>query len=271
MSVCVIVKVGEGLVLATDSASSIIGGPILPGGTPGPQGIIKIFFSGKKIFQVGNLPVGVMAWGAGSFKERSIASLIEEFESTEEIRKIEKRDDVDINDISNRLYQFLNNSSDKYFQSIPASSRPNTGIIVCGYSKLNFFPDISMLSIPHGGNNILRPDINGEPDFGANWYGLTDAINRFHHGRDDRIFEIIERQGVEKHSISTISETMNREIQYTVLFNAMPLVDAIQYARFLVDISIARYRFVAGPELCGGEVQLATITRKQGFSMLTFT
>ncbi len=267
MSVCVVIKVGEGTVLAADSASSVIGGPVLPDGKPGPQGIVKIFLSGKKLFQLGALPVGVLAWGAGSFKARSVASLIEEFESTEYIRSISK-ESVDIGDISKHLHKFLNDASDRFFSGIPIQGRPQTGFILSGYSNMKFFPDTFEMHVPQGPLVAVRPDVSEDPDFGANWYGLTDAIVRFHHGRDDRLFDILMNFGIDKTKVSELNSLLQREIQYPVIFNAMPLTDAVLYAKFLVDLTISRYRFVAGAELCGGPVQLATITRREGFRLI---
>jgi hypothetical protein len=264
MSVCVLVKVGEGLVLATDSASTVIGVPVLPNGNQGPQGVLKIFFTGKKLFQLGDLPVGIMSWGAGSFKERSIASLIEEFESTEEIKQINKKN-VEIKKIADKLWDFLLRASDVFFPDVPKEGRPKTGIVIGGYTKQRFFPDEYSMNIPVTEPYKPRPEKDNEPNFGANWYGMTDAIVRFHHGRDDGVINILSKHGIDEDTIKKITEEISREIQYPVLFNAMPLQDAIHYAKFLIDLTIARYRFVLGAELCGGKVNLATITRKEGF------
>ena len=46
----------------------------------------------------------------------------------------------------------------------------------------------------------------------------------------------------------------------------MPLGDAIAYAEFVVSLTIGRYRFAIGAELCGGPIDVAVITRADGFS-----
>ena len=51
--------------------------------------VLKVFFNATKVFQIRNLPVGVLTWGSGSFRARTIASLVEEFENTEEVRALE--------------------------------------------------------------------------------------------------------------------------------------------------------------------------------------
>lgn len=266
MSICVLVKVGEGLVFATDSASTVGGAPVLPNGSQGPQGVIKIFYTGKKLFQLGELPVGVMAWGAGSFKDRTIASLVEEFESTKEITSIDDKEKVDIKEIADKLWHFMLKSSDKFYKKIPKNARPKTGLVIGGYSSDSFFPEEYAMTIPVKKPFRIRPNKKDEtPDFGSNWYGMTDAIIRFHHGRDDRIFGILKKHSVDEETIKEIHDKIGKEIQYPILFNAMPLNDAIEYARFLVGLTIARFKFVAGAEICGGNIHIATITRKRGF------
>lgn len=267
MSICVLVKVGEGLIFATDSASSIIGQPVLPNGQPGPQGVLKVFYTGKKIFQIKDLPIGVMSWGAGAFKDRTVASLIEEFENTDEVRKIEK-DNINIEEVAAKLWNFMKQASESFFSNIPIKARPKTGLVLGGYSEKKFFPEEYVMNVPITEKYRPRPDINGNPNFGANWYGITDAIVRFHHGRDDRIFQIMKENGIEEETIKKIDSLIQRDIQYPVLFNAMPLDDAIQYAKFLVELTIARFKFSVGAEVCGGKINIVTITRKEGFRII---
>ncbi len=268
MSVCVIVKVGEGLVLASDSATTVAGTPVSSQGQQGPQGIVKVFYNATKIFQINNLPIGVLTWGAGSFKARTVASLVEEFENLDEIKQI-KDENIEVRDIAQKLWRFLDEKSEQYFSEIPKQARPQTGVIIAGYSKDDFFPEEYIMAIPMQQPRRVREDINGQPNFGANWFGMTDAIIRFHHGRDEKIPEILDGLEINSEDIGKFENNVQQDVQYKVLFHAMPLGDAIDYARFLIDLTIARFRFVIGAELCGGPVDIASITRKKGFSWVS--
>jgi len=270
MSICVVVKVGEGVVLATDSAVSVLGGPLGPEGPVGPPGVIKVFLAGRKLLQIGELPVGVVTWGSGSLRNRTIASFVEEFENAEKIRKLTPAN-LEIDKIADDLWKFLLKKSDTYFAQVPRQSRPKTGVVVCGYSKQEFFPEGYGMVVPVDKPYRIRPDRDGNPNFGASWYGMTDAIIRFHYGRDPKIFAILKSHGIEDNAIQKIKEEIDRSVQYRVLFEAMPLGDAIEYARFLVELTIERFRFVAGAEICGGKITLATITRKGGFEQLSLS
>ncbi len=267
MSICIMVKVGEGLVLASDSASTISGAPIFNQGQTGPQGIVKIFYNSTKIFQIAKLPIGVFNWGAASFSSRTVASLVEEFENKDEIQKLDKNK-VNVKKIAKDLQDFMLKKSDELFENIPKEGRPKTGFLVCGYSKGEFFSDEYTFSIPDStALNKIRPDIDGKPNFGANWYGMADAIIRFHHGRDDKILKIVKDLDLADDKKALFDKKL-KELPFPILFPSMPLGDAIDFAKFLVDLTIARFRFVIGAELCGGPVDVATITRKNGFGWI---
>ena len=85
--------------------------------------------------------------------------------------------------------------------------------------------------VPTEAPKRLRPPSNGEPDFGANWYGASDAIVRLHHGRDDRIVELLRSEGVDDERIDRLSARFSQELQYQVLFHAMPLASVFRVKR----------------------------------------
>ncbi len=269
MSICVMVKVGEGLVLASDSASTISGTKITNDGKVTQQGVVKIFYNATKIFQINDFPLGILTWGAGSFVSRTIASLIEEFSNNIAERENEE---LNVENISKELWDFICTKSEKFFTDIPLEARPRTGFVVCGYTDGNFFPEEYQMIVPIKEPTRIRKDIDGEPDFGANWYGMTDAIVRFHYGRDEKFYETIEKNlEISKEKMQEFVNHSNKVFQYQLLFNAMPLNDAIEYAHFLVDLVINRFKFVIGPEMCGGDIDLAVITKAEGFRRYNFS
>ena len=144
---------------------------------------------------------------------------------------------------------------------IPLKDRPSLGMLISGYSSGKFFPEQWLFNLPNSNElEEIRPDVEGKPDFGANWFGLTDAIIRLHHGRDDRLIQLIEnRCKINKEEIIELT----KELEFPVTFNGMPLQDAIDYAEYLVNVVIGRYRFVIGAPLCGGEIDVAIITPNQ--------
>jgi hypothetical protein len=265
MTICVSVKVSEGIVLAADSTATIMGTIGKPGGAPG---VLKTYDHARKLLHIKDYPIGTLSWGTYLIGSRSVESIINEYEYSlpsvvEEIEKKKRTRKTpettftfSVRDIADGLLQHIKKYYDAEFEGI--EDKPELGILVSGFSSGQYFPEQWLFSLADSkGLVVVRADINGKPDFGANWFGLTDAIIRLHHGRDDQIIKkLANRFKVpEKEIFDLVSE-----FQYPVLFNGMPLQDAIDYATYLVNVEIGRFRFVIGAPLCGGEIDLAVIT-----------
>jgi hypothetical protein len=266
MTVCVMVKVSEGLVLAADSAATIIGR------FGDDQGVLKTFEHSRKVSHVKDYPIGTLSWGASSIGSRSVESLIKEYEyrlpslAEEEEKGKEKRSrgeayspfTYSVREIAQGLLQHIQTQYAAEYETIDAAQRPFLGVLIAGFSSGQYFPEHWLFELPQKPELInVRPDQDGKPVFGAHWYGLTDAITRLHWGRDDHAIQLLtERFGVAEKEVFTLLEPL----QYMVPFAGMPLQDAIDYAVYLVNVVIGRYRFVIGAPVCGGEVLVAVIT-----------
>jgi len=271
MSICVSVKVSEGLVLATDSTTAVHG---WLGGKSGKPGILKTYDHSKKLSQIKDYPIGTLTWGAGLLGKRSSESLIKEYSYTlpslkEEQEKIKEnrirdksknyeRPEYNVRKIAEGLKNHFQKFYNTEFAEQPQNEIPNMGILVSGYTSGKFSPEQWLIKLP-GFSDIeeVRPDIDGKPDFGANWFGLTDAIVRLHWGRDDESLKILAENF--KVSQEEIRKLLNK-LQYIVIFDGMPLQDAIDYAVYLVNVVIGRFRFVVGVPLCGGDIDVSVIT-----------
>jgi len=49
---------------------------------------------------------------------------------------------------------------------------------------------------------------------------------------------------------------------------AMPVVDAINLADFLVDLTKRYFRFLPGADIVGGATDIATVTKHEGFKWI---
>lgn len=273
MTICVAVKVSEGLVLAADSTAVVQGAIHGPDG-PGQAGILKTYDHARKLSHVKDYPIGTLSWGTALVGSRSVESLIKEYEHSlpslqeeeERLRgqrmrgegRVGEHHAYSVREVADGLRKHISDFYESVFVGKPESVRPILGVLVSGYSAGQFFPEQWLMAFP-GAEELapVRPDVDGRPQFGANWYGLTDAIVRLHWGRDDQALAILaERFQV---SMEELHELVSG-LQYMVLFDGMPLQDAIDYAVYLVNVVIGRYRFVLGAPLCGGEVDVAVIT-----------
>lgn len=264
MSIVIAVKVSEGLVLAADSAASLMGRIEHP--EMRHEGVLKTFFNARKLLQIGDFPMGTVIWGSASIGLRTLESLISEWEhntewnSQKKFKTAEKNNQFRVEDCAKNLFNNLTKVYKEEFKNSPKNKQPIIGLIVAGYSEEEFFPEIWRFVIPIDKKpHNQRPDKNGKPDFGASWFGLTDPIVRLHHGRSEGVINIITKRF--KVTEEEASELL-APLQYPVAFPQMPLQDAIEYANYMLNVVIGRYRFVLGPELCGGQIDIAAITQK---------
>lgn len=261
MSVVVTVKVSEGLVLIADSAGTIEGevkGPGVQG-----RGVLQIYYHAKKISHLGDYPIGTLTWGISNLGARNIESLIKEHERSLQPVGAAK---YKVRKIAENLSEFISQRYNETFQTIKEESkRPVLGIIVCGYSAGNFLPEQYRRIFPVEQEIVnLRPDSSdGKPNFGANWYGVTDAIARLFLGFDPRLEDEFVNAGLEREKVHSII----RRFEYPVIFDGMPLQDAIDLAVFLASASIWRSRFHVGAPTVGGNIDVAVITHR-GFDWI---
>src|SRR4030067_1211777 len=167
MTIAIVVKVGEGLVLGADSAVSL----------PTPAGTIAhIFNYGRKLYNVLDYPIGIVTWGLGMIENRNIESLIKEFENTEQV--IAQKKDWMVKDLAKLLFTFMQSkyNSSPFQQMKPP---PQLGMMIAGYSNNTFFPEVYEIVIPTNNSpEELFPAQNGKPQFGSMWRGMTDALVR---------------------------------------------------------------------------------------------
>ena len=266
MSVVIVVKVSEGLVLAADSAATLMGKVIAPGIEQ--TSVLKTFYNARKVLQIGDLPIGVLTWGQAFVGSRTLESLVREWEhdahweSSEQYRAEHPKESFGVRQCAKGLMDHLAKAHESEFSHLPKEQRPGTGMIVAGYSEGKFFPEVWRFTVPFDDKvHNQRPDRDdGKPDFGASWFGMTDSIVRLHFGRDQKATKVIsEKFGIPEAEIVDALAPL----QYVVPFAQMPLQDAIDYANYMVNVVIGRFRFVLGPESCGGEVDIAAITQRK--------
>lgn len=255
MTVAITVKVSEGLVLAADSAL-VVEGEVKDDKGQTQQGVLQVYSHATKVTQVRNWPVGTVTWGLGQIGSRTVESLVKEFANG-----LSEQQDLGVREIADSLHEFLEERWTKQ------GGVGALGLQVAGYSPGKFFPEQYLLTFPpqeQGAVVDARPDNpDGSPNFGANWYGLTDAIVRLHLGFERKAVKALMDAGVDE----TIAAKI-RGFEYPVIFEAMPLQDAIDFAAWLAEVVIGRFRFVIGPAKVVGPVDIAIITRDKGLEWI---
>jgi hypothetical protein len=254
----------DSIVLASDSTTTqqaqIQSGQITP---------INIWNSANKVFNLRKCwPVGAMTWGLASIDGRSISTL------TKELRCRfggERPDHADwaldpekytITEVAERLKTFF---YDENYAADP--TKETLGFAVAGYSAGSDAAELR--TIVMDGSGCQGPDEPlpaGQPF--VSWWGQPEAITRLANGFSPRLGEALAQLGVPTTDIQGYVEKIQAKTAIPLAWAGMPIGEAIDLADFLVEATIKFVRFAPGHQLVGGPVEIAAMTRHEGFKWI---
>ena len=277
MTIAIAVKVHDGVVLAADSAASIMH----PAGAA--HGLAAwVYNNANKVFRLGrNIRVGGMVWGAGSIGPVSISTLARDLE-----QRFAAGGDalaVDpasytVKEVAEKVRRFF--YEEKYLAAYPAAppappDRPSLGLLVAGFSTGADLAEVYRIEINAG---VCPAPILAKPaaETGYLWYGQPEALNRLLDGYDPRLRSVFEQLfqqlGMPADQIGPQVDALLLQIK--AVFNIplytdpMPIQDAIDLAEFLAQTAIGFSRFRPGSQTVGGPIEMAAITKHDGFKWI---
>jgi hypothetical protein len=249
MTIAISMKINDGIILATDSSSTIFG--------KNEEGIDEVhhtYFTADKLFNIKKgSPIGVMTWGEGSINNESISTLIKDFR-----KESAKIDYVSVMDTSHSFKKFLEEK---------ICNDESIGFLLAGYSN-GGDQEIILINVDCG--NVENPvELNKDDPLAILWFGDTDFITRYLLGFDERLSIILKNNNVDDDVIEDILSNCKDDLQLPLGVPAMPIQDAIDLVRFLADISVNSSRFVPGAQVIGGSIDIAVITKHEGFKWIS--
>lgn len=266
MTIAISVKVNDGVVLAADSATSLIAQ------TPSGPAVAQVYNNANKVFNLRKgLPVAAITWGAGSIGRASISTLVKDLRvrfAGSDPAHTEWHVDADsytIEQVAARLRAFI--YDELYapaFKDWP--QKPPLGFIVAGYSAGSELAEEYRIDINAQGDcpppTLLRP----RNECGATWAGEPEAIARVFLGRSNQLAEVLrDRLGVPPDQIQAAMSIITQALTVPLVHDAMPIQDAIDLAEFLVDLTERFSRFKPGAPTVGGPIEIAAVTKHEGF------
>jgi hypothetical protein len=267
VTIAVCIKINDGVVLASDSATTILGQA--PNGT---LMAINVYNNANKIFNLRKgLPIGAITWGSGSIGQASISTVIKDLRRRFEGQDADHRDwelDEDtytVEDVAISLRKFifdeLYDIEYKKFQL----QKPSLGFMVVGYSAKARMADEFQIDIQNGACTGPRR-LRGREEVGLTWAGEPEALNRLILGRSTNLPSLLQAQlGIQPAQMNQAITNIQGQIQVPVVLPAMPLQDAIDLGNFMVDLTKKFSRFKPGAPTVGGPVELAAISKHEGF------
>ena len=250
MTIAIALKINDGVVLATDSASTIVGEEIESGVHP----VHHTYFTADKLFNLKKgSRIGAMTWGNSSINNESISTLVKDFR-----KESEEKEYSTVKAIVNDFKSFLENK---------ITPETSLGFLIAGYSKDECHPEMFLININNGNIETPQP-INVNDPLSISWFGETSFLTRLLLGFDERLSEIFEDNKLDEETIKNIFSDCRKKLQLPLGVPAMPIKDAIDLVKFLADISVNSSRFVPGPQVIGGPIDIAVITKHEGFKWI---
>jgi hypothetical protein len=253
VTIIVSVKINDGVVMAADSAGTMSSG--------------QIYAHANKITNLcEGLPVGAMSTGAGGIGNESVETLLKDLR-----RRFAGRDPAHLDwrldperytmeQLAGRLRTFL------FEEKAALCPEPsNLQLRLCGYSAGRPLAEVWEVSMTGWACPPPRR-IMDETSFGVMWDGQYEALNRLILGLGFDVGDALVKHGMPAEEAGRLQEELVRELYATLSVPAMPIQDAIDLARFLVETTIGFVRFaVFLPKSVGGAVEIAAITKHEGF------
>jgi hypothetical protein len=274
MSIAVLIGVHDGLVLAADSASTL-SMPAPPGAVvPGGSMVANVYDNANKIFNlVKGQPIGCITFGSGNIGNASIGTLIKDLRKkltdTPEAMGFNS-EQYTMEGVAKILANFLGGECTKLGDA--AKLNTNLGLLLGGYSKPGDLGESWSVEIQKG---VPQPPRKLRPDHevGLSWGGATEALQRLVVGFDPQIFQVLAQiiQPPQNAAVlaSQLGPVLAAQLQRPLVFAPMPIQDVIDLARFFVHSAIMYSRFLPGPNIVGGPIEVAAITKHENFKWIS--
>jgi hypothetical protein len=251
MTVIVTVKINDGIVMASDSASTFTN--------------TQVYDHAEKIVNlIRDLPIGVMVTGDAGIGSESLTTLLKDLGK----RLGDKQDNMYLDPSSYTMAAVANRVRDYLFneKSMPLGGTANILLRICGYSAGRPLPEVWQVQLqgPICYEVLL---VHPEGNFGINWDGQYDALNRLVLGAPTDLEQIAMGWGMQQSDANSLGAFIRQKAQETLAIPTMPIQDAIDLARYLVEVTIGftKFSILKQPKTVGGAIEIAAITKHEGF------
>ena len=272
MTIAICLKVGDGVVLGADSASTLAT----------EQGVVNVYFNAEKIFNLRKgLPIGAVTYGLGGIGGRSVTSLAKDLRDrfTNPGPWHLDPQNYTMEEVATRLREFF---YDEHYLSaypdasdedappseLPTPQEPPTpkvfhamGFTVAGFSAGVAHPEVWSVEVHRDGKcPPPRLEWDREASGVLSWNGEPEAINRLMAGHTQGAVNRLMEAGV------SAEDAFDLVVDFKQLAHAaMPVQDAIDLVEYLIHVTIGWIRFRPGASTVAPPIDLAAITLHERF------
>jgi len=265
MTIAISIKVHDGVVLAADSAATVISTD-----QAGNATVLNVYNTANKVFNLyKGLPIGGLTWGAGAIGTASISTL------TKDLRRrfmggdpafadwALDRTGYSLEAVASRTRQFL---YEEHYEPTFAevAQKPVLGFLVAGYSSGQDLAEEWTLQMDSTGCPAPMR-VRALEETGLTWSGEPEAVSRLVLGHGAGLPQVLTEIGVTADQIQEVMRILHQRLQVPFAAAPMPIQDVIDLAEFLVHSTIMFSRFAPGAPTVGGPIEIAAITKHEGF------
>lgn len=264
MTVCVALKVHDCIVFTADSATSLTGVD-----AQGNHHVVNIYDHANKVFNLHKyLPIAAMTAGIGNFGMCSISTI------SKDLRALLANGDGDyqisaedysIEEVATKARKYL---YEERFAKLDEKPQGTFQYWIGGYSANQDLGEVWKVQIQDG--DCPEPVCEAPRDVPSmiSWGGQTEAINRILLGYGQGLPEALLSAGLPEENLDACIRHVAARTQAGLANPAMPTRDAIDLAVFLAETQKQFVRFSIGSNTVGGELDVATVTKHEGFKWI---
>lgn len=260
MTIAVVTKVGDGIVLGADSAATLVT----------DAGVENVFFNAEKIFNLRKgFPIGAVTYGLGGMDGRSLTSLAKDLRvEFSKDGKQELRKKWTMKEVADRVFEFF--YTQHYCGQFGVGlaegvegRRPEMGMMIAGFSDRHQKSEVWGFNIDTRGNCPGVVPIADEAVSGQVWaQGQPEAVWRVFRGWSPRVSHALVQSGISSEEVTKFLDSIPME---PLIHPAMPIQDAIDLTSFMIDTTCNFVRFIPGAPTVAPPIDLAAITYHEGF------
>lgn len=261
MTIAICVKVHDGLVLSSDSASTLF----VTNAATGESQVFNVYEHADKVFNLRKgMPIALMTWGVGSIGTASIATLAKDLRQrlTEDPNSLLHQQQYTMQAVAERVRDYFRELYDQAYGDSP--QKPALGFYVAGYGSQEQFPELWQVMFADGPEPVLN-QLRDQDNTGITWAGEVEPISRLVLGFGTGLGQVLVGLGVPQDQVGPAMMKIQAALEVPFAPPPMPIQDAINLAEFLVHTAINWATYRPGPSTVGGPIEVAAITKHEGF------
>jgi hypothetical protein len=257
-------KGAEGVVLAADSRVTLMTEKSQPG-PPQVRYIVPATFdnASKLLFVPSQKWVGTVTFGVGAVggaEPRTAASFLPEFE-----KELEGEARLTVEEFARRLGAFYQRQWEANMpKAVPKGN--DMVFLVGGYDEGAPYGRLFALSVPSAPTPVEQ---QAGQNFGALWGGQKAHADRLVQGFDDMGLAAVKAHlGLNDEQVVGLREYLRQHNPLPLPFQFLPLQDCVDFCVLLIRTTINMQRFTLDVRGVGGQIDVATVTRTDGFKAI---